>query len=56
MTPSVNQGRDGSWRWEIIDDDGETYLRSDKCFIDFDTAQRDIEYASHLIRPHLFTQ
>lgn len=55
MTPLVSQGRDGLWWWEIIDDDGQTYLRSEKCFIDPDIAHRDIEHASHLIRPHLVT-
>ena len=53
MTPAVHKGRDGAWRWEIIDDDGETYLRSERSFADSSIAKEDLKVSSHLIYPHL---
>ena len=53
MNAHVEKGRDGAWRWEIIDEDGETYLRSDQCFVDHGMAEKDLEASSHLIRYHL---
>lgn len=53
MTYQVVQGRDGAWRWEIADEYGETYLRSERCFVDLSIAEKDLEISSHLISFHL---
>jgi hypothetical protein len=53
MTPKVNQSPDGAWTWEILDEDGDTYLRSEKCFGDYGIAERDLERSSHLVWCHL---
>ncbi|MEO8128720.1 MAG: LPS export ABC transporter periplasmic protein LptC, partial [Bryobacteraceae bacterium] len=34
MTYEVIKGCDGVWRWEITDENGGTYLRSDRCFVE----------------------
>ncbi len=51
MTALVYLGRDDAWRWEIIGDDGQTYLRSDKSFAKISMAEKDLEVSSHLILP-----
>ncbi len=51
MTALVYQGRDDAWRWEIIGEDGQTYLRSNKSFTEIGMAEKDLEFSSHLIRP-----
>ena len=53
MTASVKQGSDGAWRWEILDEDGETYLRSLDCFADEGNAVQNLECSSYLIRSYL---
>jgi hypothetical protein len=51
MTAMVYVGRDDAWRWVILDEYGQTYLRSNNSFADFGKAERDLEFSSHLIRP-----
>ena len=53
MTAMVYQGRDDAWRWEILDECGQTYLRSNKSFADLSMAEKDLEFSSHLVRSHV---
>lgn len=53
MTAMVNRSPFDSWTWEILDEDSETYLRSDRCFADYGTAVIDLEGATCLIRPYI---
>ena len=53
MTYEVIKGRDSVWRWEITDETGSTYLRSDRCFAEIDLATQDLQASSHLISFHL---
>jgi len=53
MTALVYQGRDDAWRWEILDESGQTYLRSNNSFADISMAEKDLEFASHLVRPQV---
>ena len=53
MTYEVVKGRDGVWRWEITDENGGMYLRSDRCFAEPGLATEDLRISSHLISFHL---
>lgn len=55
MSASLILNLNGTWIWEIFDEDGEMYLRSAQRFSDREKAQKDLESASHLIRPYLMT-
>lgn len=53
MTAKVSQSPFGAWTWEIFDDDGVMYLRSDRCFVNAALAFYDLESSTYLIRPHI---
>jgi len=53
MTPVVNRCPFGAWTWEVVDEDGSTYLRSMENFADEGTALLDLKSHTHLIHPYI---
>ena len=53
MTALVYQGRDDAWRWIILDESGQTYLRSHNSFVEISMAEKDLEFSSHLVRTNV---
>jgi len=53
MTAKVSQSPIGAWTWEVLYEDGETYLRSERCFADAGMAVLDLQSATCLIRSYI---
>lgn len=52
LNRSIFPDRNGSWVWEVLDDD-VVYLRSDRSFVREHDAEKDLNEATHLIRSQL---
>lgn len=49
----VHQDRDNTWSWEVNDEDGEMFIRSEQCFRSEILARDDLRQSCHLILPKI---